>query len=218
MAEAYTVTPATPQRWDDVATVMATRGDPSRCWCQYFKLRGKAWETTRVGERRKALRRQVEAEPVPPGVLAYAGQQPVGWCAVAPKPAYPRLLASRLAGTATGSGTSTDTGPDIGPDAGPDTGSGSGSGDSTWAVTCFVVVTAWRRRGVASALLGGAVDLARSHGAAAVEGYPVDPAVRESVSASALYRGTVSLFAGAGFVEVERPRPDRAVVRLDVVS
>jgi hypothetical protein len=29
---------ATAERWDDVVAVMGTCGDPSRCWCQWFRL------------------------------------------------------------------------------------------------------------------------------------------------------------------------------------
>ena len=57
------------------------------------------------------------------------------------------------------------------------------------------------------------MDLARDHGASAVEGYPVDHVARASVSSAALYRGTVTLFAAAGFAEVGRPAADRAVMR-----
>src|SRR5262245_11480991 len=36
---------AGPDTWPDVATVMGERGDPSRCQCQYFRLRGGAWSS-----------------------------------------------------------------------------------------------------------------------------------------------------------------------------
>ena len=186
----FTTAPATPDRWDHVAAVMGARGDPARCWCQYFKLRGRTWETTPREAKREALRAQMDRDPAPPGVLAYADAEPVGWCAVAPKPVYPRLLASRLAGPGDEPGIET-----------------------VWSVTCFVVVVGRRRRGVATALLDAAVDLARDHGASAVEGYPVDHVARASVSSAALYRGTVTLFAAAGFAEVGRPAADRAVMR-----
>jgi GNAT superfamily N-acetyltransferase len=84
-----------------------------------------------------------------------------------------------------------------------------------WAVTCFVVRVGHRRRGVASALLDGAVDLARRHGAAVVEGYPVDTSARKASSAE-LYHGPLSVFGAAGFTEVARPSPARAVVRRTV--
>jgi hypothetical protein len=71
-----------------------------------------------------------------------------------------------------------------------------------------------RRRGLSSALLTGAVDLARDVGAALVEGYPVDPAVRSPGSAAELYHGVLSVFLRGGFSEVARPQPARPVMRL----
>jgi GNAT superfamily N-acetyltransferase len=178
-----TVLPATPERWDDVADVMGKRGDPADCWCQFFMLRQKDWGGTTRTSRRDALEKQVHHQDVPPGILAYVDDVPVGWCAVAPKSTYPRLLRS--------------------PYAGPDV-------DGVWSVTCFVVKVGHRRNGVGSALLTGAVDFAREHGARVIEGYAVDPSARGSVSAADLYRGTVSMFASAGFDEVDRSSPARA--------
>ena len=176
------VADAIPDRWDDVVAVMGTRGDPSRCWCQWFRLRHRDFTAAPVVELRDALHAQVAAA-VPPGVLAYddAGV-PIGWCAVAPRADYPRLARY---------GT-----------------------DGAWAVTCFVVRVGARRQGTATALLDGAVDLARRHGADGVEAYPVDTAVRKPSSAE-LYHGPLSVFLRAGFREVgEHGTPARPVVRL----
>jgi len=183
------VRPATPDRWQDVVTVIGTRGDPSWCWCQYVRLRGRAWEAATTADNRAALRGQVTGGDVPPGVLAYRDDEPVGWCAVGPKQDYPRLVASRTTGDAL---------------------------DGVWSVSCFVVRVGHRRLGVAGELLTGAVGLARRHGAGAVEAYPVDPAARRSVSSAELFHGTLGLFLGAGFTEVDRPTPARAVVRLEL--
>lgn len=184
------VAPATPDRWADIVTVMGVRGDPSRCWCQFFRLRGADWQAATARSNRAALRRQVESPRAPPGVLAYLTGEPVGWCAVAPKGSYPRVIASR---------TTAIPDDDV---------------DGVWAVTCFVVRVGFRRQGVAGALLRGAVDLARQKGATAVEGYPIDPDARSSVNSAELYHGTVSVFCAAGFTELRRPSPARAVVRL----
>ena len=83
-------------------------------------------------------------------------------------------------------------------------------------MTCFVVARPARGRGLTGPLLGGAVDLARRGGAAVVEGYPVDVGARRSTSAASLYHGPLQVFLRAGFTEVARPRPDRAVVRLSL--
>ncbi|HZZ98038.1 MAG TPA: GNAT family N-acetyltransferase [Jatrophihabitantaceae bacterium] len=183
-----TVEDATAERWDDLAVVMGTRGDPSRCWCQWFRLRNSEFRAASVAQNRAALRVQA-AESPPPGVLAYDEDgAPAGWCAVAPRAAYPRLATSTLVTT-------------------PDE-------DGLWAVTCFVVRTAVRRRGLAEPLLDGAIELARRHGARAIEAYPVDVAVKKP-SSSELYHGPLSVFLRAGFTEVgNRPKPARTTVRL----
>lgn len=85
-----------------------------------------------------------------------------------------------------------------------------------WWVTCFAVDTGNRRSGVGSALLKAAVEFARDHGATAVEGYPVDVAALRAarVGGSAIFTGTMAMFAAAGFAEVARRYPTRPVMRL----
>ncbi|MGH3367320.1 MAG: GNAT family N-acetyltransferase [Nocardioidaceae bacterium] len=185
--------PATVRRWADVVTVMGSRGDPAHCWCQFFRLRGRHWTAATRESNQEGLGVQVREGEIPPGVLAYVDGEPVGWCAVGPKSSYPRLLASPVTRPVTGA-----------------------EADGTWSLTCFVVRVGWRRRGVASALLDGAVRLAREHRAARVEGYPVDRDARSSVSSAELYHGPLSVFLDAGFTEVRRPSPARPVVQLDL--
>jgi GNAT superfamily N-acetyltransferase len=180
---------ATAERWDDVVAVLDTRGDQSRCWCQWFRLQRPGFYDASVAQRRAALQTQTEAT-VPPGVLLYdAGGVPSGWCAVAPRADYPRLTTYRMAAA-------------------------TADEDGLWAVTCFLVRVGARRQGLAEVLLDGAVDLARRHGARIVEAYPLDTTVRLASSAE-LRHGPLSVFLEAGFREVgARAAPARPVVRL----
>ena len=180
---------ATAECWNDVVAVMGTRGDQSRCWCQWFRHDRPGFYATTTAQRRAALQVQVEAPP-PPGVLVYddAGA-PSGWCAVAPRADYPRLATYRMAPA-------------------------TANEDGLWSVTCFIVRVGQRRKGLAEVLLDGAVDLARRHGARAVEAYPLDLTVRAASSAE-LFHGPLSVFLELGFREVgARPAPARPVVRL----
>jgi GNAT superfamily N-acetyltransferase len=179
--------------WDDVRTVFGTRGDPSTCWCQYFKLPNAAWDTVTRDECAGLLQQQVRANDPAPGVVAYLDGEPVGWCAVEPKTHYDRLRRAKV----TTQGSTED--PD---DA------------SVWAVTCFVVRVGFRKKGIGGALLRGAVEQARDLGARVIEGYPVDTAIRAKAPSAELYHGTLSLFTAAGFELVSRPTRDRAVVAL----
>jgi GNAT superfamily N-acetyltransferase len=81
------------------------------------------------------------------------------------------------------------------------------SDDSVWAVTCFVTRAGFRRRGISRALARAAVDFARQRGARALEGYPHNTEIA--------HFGTPSVFAAAGFVEVNRPTLRRTVMRID---
>jgi GNAT superfamily N-acetyltransferase len=121
-----------------------------------------------------------------PGLLAYDGEEAVGWCAAAPRAAYPRLGRSRV----------------LRPVDDAD----------VWSVVCFYVAKPRRRRGVATALLRAAVDFVRARGAKIVEGYPVEPAKGRTPDAFA-YPGLASSFSEAGFVEVARRSPTRPIMR-----
>lgn len=79
-----------------------------------------------------------------------------------------------------------------------------------WSVVCFVVPSAWRRRGVAGALLRGAVEHAAHHGARWLEAYPID---KPGPSADNwLWHGTKAMFDQAGFEEVLRRKPERPIM------
>jgi GNAT superfamily N-acetyltransferase len=185
------VVAATADRWPDLEDVFGTRGDPSRCWCQWFFDGAHVGPDDIAAANKQSFRAQVEAGP-PPGVVAYLDGQPAGWAAVAQRRCYGRLRRSAvLRGMAAGEFA------DV----------------SVWSVSCFVVRAGARRQGVSAALLTGAVDLAGQGGASVVEGYPVDLAVKSSVTAAELYHGALSTFLAAGFVEVSRPMPTRPVVR-----
>jgi GNAT superfamily N-acetyltransferase len=69
-----------------------------------------------------------------------------------------------------------------------------------WSVWCFRVRAGHKKKGVAQALLHGAVELARSNGAPAIEGYPVDNQGRR-VDSTMAYVGTRAMFERAGFTK-----------------
>jgi GNAT superfamily N-acetyltransferase len=69
-----------------------------------------------------------------------------------------------------------------------------------WTVWCFRTRAGNRGRGIAHALLAGAIEFARSHDSPAIEGYPVDNGT-ERVDLTMGYVGTRSLFERAGFTK-----------------
>ena len=142
------------------------------------------------------LRTQTESDhpdsTVSSGLVAYLDTEPVGWCAVEPRPHYAGLVRVFRV-----------------PWEGRDE---DRLDESVWAVTCLLTRTRFRHRGVSKSLARAAVDFARRRGARALEAYPITTA---QVIAEELHVGTVATFAAAGLVEVSRPTLRRVVMRID---
>jgi GNAT superfamily N-acetyltransferase len=180
------VVPLTGARFPDLVRLFGPNGANSGCWCMWWRVPAKEWTANGNAGNRAALHEAVRGgEPV--GLLAYDGGDPVGWTAVAPRTAYPRLLRSPTLKLAPAD------------EAG------------VWSVTCFYIHRKHRRQGVALALLAAAVEQARAGGATVVEGYPVDTGGDRRPSGD-LYTGTVALFTRAGFRIHARPASGRRVV------
>jgi hypothetical protein len=48
-----TIRDAPPDRWPELEALMGERGDPSRCWCQFYRLWSVTCFVVRVGHRRQ---------------------------------------------------------------------------------------------------------------------------------------------------------------------
>lgn len=181
-----------PQDLPDLGALFDTSRNTRRCWCMAFcttrsRFAG-GWLTG--GNRRRFEAMAAEATPV--GVLATSAGEPVGWCACGPRSRYldaPNASSSLL--------RRRDPAED----------------QRVWLVPCLFVREGSRGRGVTHALLRAAVELARGHGAQAVEGWPLAATVQSSVDA---FLGREQVFTELGFRCVERPTPQRAVMRLEL--
>ena len=191
--------PANQASWEDLQTVYGTRGIASRCQCQRYKLRPReAFASFAVEERAHRLLEQTDCgnrrARTTSGLVAYLDEEPVGWCAVEPRPAYSGLVRNNRVPWVGRAEDKTD--------------------DSVWAVTCLFTRAGFRKRGVGRALVRAATDFARDRGARAVEGYPMTTTANALVEE--LHVGTIGMFADAGYVEISRPTPRRAVMRVDL--
>jgi GNAT superfamily N-acetyltransferase len=167
------VVPATAERFEDVATILGPRNPQSSvCWCLSHRLDSKT-NRELVGPARGEYVRMLCSRDVAPGVLAYDDGVVAGWAAVAPRSELPFSRSTKI--------------PHV--DDLP-----------VWSVWCIRVRPGHRGKGISRAALEGAVEYARSKGAPAVEGYPVDNAGRK-VDLTMAYVGTRALFERAGFVK-----------------
>ncbi|HSK51858.1 MAG TPA: GNAT family N-acetyltransferase, partial [Clostridia bacterium] len=143
----------------------------------------------------RALARRGDAgEGAPPGLVGYLDDRAVGWVSLGPREDYERLAFSKLL-------RPVDDRP-------------------VWSIVCFVVGRHHRGKGIAAAMLDGAIAFARERGAATLEAYPLHES-RGRVSGSAAYVGTQGMFEKAGFEVVEErswneDAPPRPIMRLEL--
>ncbi len=176
--------PLTPALMDALAEVLRG-GWGHGCWCLYPRLtdaqmravtgKGSASDRRRAAMARLARRRRS------PGLLAFEGDVPVGWVAVAPRPELARVAASRAT-------------PPV-------------DDQAVWVIPCVTVRKTARGRGVAVALIRAAVDYAAAQGASIVEAYPRAGDARTGDDNA--FFGTEPMFRRAGFEVVRGPLPDR---------
>ena len=166
------VVPGSADRLGDVTKILGA-GD-QQCLCQYWRLSSGDYSRTTQPTRVANLRRQLAGDP-PAGMIAYIGDEPVGWLGFGVRQRMERLVRSRTI-------PAVDDLP-------------------VWSIFCFTVRVGYRRQGVARTLLAGLVEFARASGAPVLEAYPVDTG-GSRIHGTAAYVGVASMFEDAGFARV----------------
>ncbi len=157
--------------FDDVRTMDGPkRPDANVCWCLSYRIPSKLNNELRGPARGEYVAELVRGDP-PPGVLAYDGDEAVGWAAVAPR-----------ADTAFARNRKIPHVDDL----------------PVWSLWCIRVRPGHRGQGISHRLIEGAVAFAREHGAPAVEAYPLDNAGAK-VDLTMAYPGLRKNFEAAGF-------------------
>ena len=141
-----TIRPLTPDRWPALEDLFGANGACNGCWGMYWRI-GAAYRTRPRAHNKEAFREVVRCGP-PPGLLAFDGDVPVGWCQLTPRDTLPWLdRAWRL--------KRVDDVP-------------------VWSLSCLYVRKGFRRQGVTSALIAAAMKTAKCANAPALEAYPLD--------------------------------------------
>ena len=179
--------PLTQKLWHDFELLFGRNGACGGCWCMVWKLRGNAFDEA-AGDTARQMHKSIVDSEVVTGLIAYNEGYPIGWVAVEPRSAYPKLAHSRAL-------KSVDE-------------------KEVWSITCFFVAKNYRRKGVTVELLKAAADYVKKQGGKIVEGYPVD--TQKDMPAPFIYTGTASAFQQAGFKEVARNTPTRPIFRFKI--
>jgi GNAT superfamily N-acetyltransferase len=155
---------------DDIRTLVGPkRPDASVCWCLSYRIPSKLNNQLRGPARGEYVAELLRSGPL--GVLAYDGDEPVGWAAVAPR-----------ADTSFARNRKIPHVDDL----------------PVWSLWCLRVRPGHRGRGVSHALIEGAVAYARDRGAPAIEAYPLDNRGAK-VDLTMAYAGIRKNFDAAGF-------------------
>ncbi len=177
-----------PRRRDDYlrffdheqGAAFADNPDWAKCYCHFFHVPASLdWGAFDAGANRTAIAARIEVGEMD-GFLAYAGDEVVGWLNAQPLNKLPHCW-GRLGIAA----------PPV--DVAP---------ADLAAIVCFVIAPSWRRRGVARALLAGAVRSLAARGIRRVYAFPRE--VPDGAAASAHYQGPEALFREAGFTALHR--------------
>jgi GNAT superfamily N-acetyltransferase len=157
----------------DIRTLVGPkRPDATVCWCLSYRIPSKVNNQLRGPARGEYVEQLLRAGPL--GVLAYDGDVPVGWAAIAPR-----------ADTSFARNRKIPHVDDL----------------PVWSLWCIRVRPGHRGKGISHSLIEGAVAYARERGAPVVEAYPVDNRGAK-VDPTMAYVGMRKNFEKAGFVHV----------------
>ncbi|MGI9165061.1 MAG: GNAT family N-acetyltransferase [Pyrinomonadaceae bacterium] len=154
----------------------------------FWRVPRKVYELNKGVGNKRAFKKIITSG-AKPGILAYIGKEPIGWCAVAPREEYIALERSRVL-------KPVDSNP-------------------VWSISCLFIKKPYRRKGISARLLRAAVAFAAKEGARIVEGYPVEPSM-EKMPDPFLWHGITSSFKAAGFSEVLRRSKSRPIMRFEI--
>jgi GNAT superfamily N-acetyltransferase len=178
----YTVTK---KRWKDFERLFGEKGACAGCWCMYWRIRRKEYDSLRGAGTKRKMKNLIENGTVP-GILAYKNRQPVGWCSLAPRDDFPVLENSRVLKRI--------------------------DNKQVWSVVCFYIDKNFRKKGLTVELLNAAKKYVKIKKGRIIEGYPLEPKSGKTADAFA-WTGLASAFLKAGFKEVERRSGTRPIMR-----
>ena len=182
----YRTEPLSEGNWHFLEDLFGSNGACGGCWCMYWRTSASQFKKNKGEGNRNALREFASAQRAP-GLIAFSGKQPVGWCSLGPRNDFPRMQGSRIL-------KPVDELP-------------------VWSIVCLFVRKDFRRKGVSVALIDAAVDYARKHGAIVVEAYPHQSNGKPQPDVF-VWTGLVKSFRVNGFEEVARRSENRPIMRL----
>ena len=179
------VHPLTSDRWNDLLQLFGKKGAYSNCWCTWFRLTNREFDSS-GGEKKKRLLKELVDSEKPPGLLGYIENTPVAWISLGPRDDFKRLQRSRILKPV--------------------------DEKKVWSIVCFFIHKEYRKKGFSNKLINEAIKYAKGQNAMIVESYPVDSKDKMKTDSS-MYTGKAGTFISVGFVETIRRSSTRPIMR-----
>jgi ribosomal protein S18 acetylase RimI-like enzyme len=190
VADDFTVRALTPETWDAFAALVEKHnGIFGGCWCIWFHPDGPERGQGYEGNRR--LKRKYVEQGRAHAALVFDGDQAVAWCQYGTPEELPNMKHRKDYESA-------------------------GDPPPDYRLTCIFIDRDYRRKGLTSIALHGALDLIAQVGGGVVEGYPQDLSDGRRVGNSFLYNSTRALYERAGFSYVRPKGKNHTVMRRTV--
>jgi GNAT superfamily N-acetyltransferase len=181
---AVTFNPLSEATWPDLQVLFGLKGACGGCWCMTPRLPAKLYNECK-GEKNKQLLHNLIRDGQPLGIIAYHEKTPIGWCSVSPKDNLLSMKPSRLM-------NHTET-------------------KNVWSVVCLFIAKEFRRKGISSLLISGAVEYAFNNGADHVEAYPSIPKIKSMPDVFA-WMGIEASYKKAGFRLLKKLSDSRVIM------
>jgi GNAT superfamily N-acetyltransferase len=183
---ALTFEPLSRSNWNKFVQLFGEKGACGNCWCMYYRRSKDDFAEGKVDDGNKDAMKQLVFSDKPTGILGFYEDQPIAWCAFAPREDFIKLEKSRVHKRI--------------------------DNKAVWSIPCFFIHKDFRRLGISVEILKGIINYARAHNIKIIEAYPTIPTT-EKLPDSFAWIGLYKSFERAGFQIVDRTSKNRPMVR-----
>ncbi len=180
------VVAVTKKNWDQFVKLFGEKGACGNCWCMYYRSDNADFLQGKVNQGNKRAIKKIIWNNKPVGLVGLLRDQPIAWCAFAPREDFIKLERSRIHKRI--------------------------DDKMVWSIPCFFINKKYRRSGVSVQLLKGAIEYAKNNGIKIIEAYPTIP-IRGNIPDSFAWIGLFKSFERAGFEIADRTSKNRPMVR-----
>ena len=182
----FLIEPLTKANWDKFTELFGTKGACGNCWCMYYRLQKKDFIEGKKNEGNKSKMKEIVWDNKPAGIIGFYKDQPIAWCAFAPREVYLKVENSRVHKRI--------------------------DDKAVWSIPCFFIQKDFRRKGISVAILKAIIQYAKNNNIGIIEAYPAVP-TKDVLPDSFAWTGLYKSFERAGFKIVDHTSKNRPMVR-----